>query len=45
MAQMPTLLTKENIGSFLNSFDSFLTDCDGEYLIEVGNLLLNPYLE
>ena len=30
MPALPTPIGKENIKSFLNSFDVVLTDCDGE---------------
>ena len=30
MVKLPTLIDGSNVDDFLNSFDTFMTDCDGK---------------
>ncbi|KAF2343741.1 hypothetical protein FHG87_025503, partial [Trinorchestia longiramus] len=39
MAKLPELISKENVTNFLESFDAFMTDCDG--VLWSGDEVLN----
>ncbi|KAF2354629.1 HAD-superfamily hydrolase subfamily IIA, partial [Trinorchestia longiramus] len=50
MAKLPELISKENVTNFLESFDAFMTDCDGvlwsgDEVLNEANIVINKLLE